>query len=192
MEAKPFIQRENYLASNVCAGSILGQWCRRPATTAYYGQAMGTTWSVQLADSPLEMCKRSFKRMNIVNAKMSTYHPDLKSVVLTVMIQTIRYFSDTALVIQTALALHQKSLQAFDITIGPVVNVGVWFHLAKNTSEDSLEISEALLDLTSSPSTIPHWPKATRHQNRLSTIAKGYAVDAVSQALLNLAIVTSW
>ena len=33
------------------------------------------------------------------------------------MILTIRYFSDTVIVIQTALELHQKSPQAFDITI---------------------------------------------------------------------------
>ena len=89
--------------------------------------------------------------------------------------------------IQTALDLHQKSLQAFDITIGPVVNAwGFGFPPAlKTPTEDSLE---ALRESVGSDKLTLNTTILTKSNPEtkidLSAIAKGYAVDAVSQALL--------
>lgn len=190
MEAKPLYSTKKLLLPAIFVLSLfLVTWYRRPSTTAYYGEAMGTTWSVQLADDPRENLQAVIqKELNIVNVKMSTYQPDSEvSRFNRHDTQSFNISSDTALVIQTALDLHQKSLQAFDITIGPVVNAwGFGFPPSlKTPTEESLETLKQSIGsdkLTLHNTTLTKSNPDTKID--LSAIAKGYAVDAVSNALV--------
>ena len=190
MEAKPLYSKKKLLLPAIFVlGLFWVTWYRRPATVGYYGQALGTTWSVQLADNPNGNIQELIQaELNIVNAKMSTYQPDSEvSRFNRTDLKPFEISSDTALVIQTALDLHQKSQQAFDITIGPIVNAwGFGFPPAlQKPTEDSLQdlkdsIGSEKLTLTGT--TLTKSNPSTKID--LSAIAKGYAVDAVSQALI--------
>ena len=190
MKVKPLYSTKKLLLPAIFVALLFWvTWSRRPSTTPYYGQAMGTTWSVQLADNPTGNVQTIIQtELNIVNAKMSTYQPDSEiSRFNRHDTEPFDISSDTALVIQTALDLHQKSLHAFDITIGPVVNAwGFGFPPAfKTPTEDSLEMFKGSVGsdkLTLNNTTLTKSNAETKID--LSAIAKGYAVDAVSQALL--------
>ena len=125
MEAKPLYSTKKLLLPAIFVALLFwATWSRRPQTTPYYGQAMGTTWSVQLADDPSGNVQDVIQtQLNIVNALMSTYQPDSEiSRFNRADTDPFEVSTDTAIVIKAALELHQKSNGAFDITIGPVVN----------------------------------------------------------------------
>lgn len=166
-------------------------WNRRPTTTAYYGQAMGTTWSVQVADPPTGDIQAEIeKQLNIVNALMSTYQPDSEiSRFNRTDTQPFNISKHTQKVLATAMTLYKDSNGAFDITIGPVVNAwGFGFppSLTKPIESDLEEMkgyvgsNHLILNgdvlIKDNPNT----------KIDLSAIAKGYAVDLVSNRLLEL------
>ena len=78
MEANPSIQQVSSFYPPYLSHCCFGQrGVDAPKTTPYYGQAMGTTWSVQLADDPNGNVQDVIQtQLNIVNALMSTYQPD--------------------------------------------------------------------------------------------------------------------
>ena len=78
MEAKPLYSTKKLLLPAIFVALLFwATWSRRPQTTPYYGQAMGTTWSVQLADDPSGNVQQVIQtQLNIVNTLMSTYQPD--------------------------------------------------------------------------------------------------------------------
>ena len=189
MEAKPLYSAKKLLLPAIFVLSLF--WVtlnRRPSTTAYYGQALGTTWSVQLADDPKENVQAIIEReLNVVNSQMSTYQPD--SEVSRFNRHDTTSFSiseDTATVIRAALDLYSKSNQSFDITIGPVVNAwGFGFppSLKKPTEESLTELHTIVGSnkLTLSGTLLTKSNPDIRID--LSAIAKGYAVDKISAAL---------
>ena len=192
MKVKPLYSTKKLLLPAIFVlGLFWVTWSRRPKTTPYYGQAMGTTWSVQLADAPSGNVQEVIQtQLNIVNALMSTYQPD--SEVSRFNRNNTNPFDiskDTALVIEAALDIHQKSNRAFDITIGPVVNAwGFGFppSLKEPTEDSLLALKESVGSdkLTLTGTTLTKTNDNTRID--LSAIAKGYAVDKVASALLEL------
>ena len=161
---------------------------RKPSTTAYYGQALGTTWSVQLADSPKDNVQATIENeLNIVNALMSTYQPDSEVSRFNRHDTTSFTISkDTAIVIKAALDLYEKSNKGFDITIGPVVNAwGFGFPPAlKKPTTESLEDLRDIVGSEKLSLSDTQLTKSTPNTRiDLSAIAKGYAVDKISDAL---------
>ena len=192
MKAKPLYSTKKLLLPAIFVATLFWvTWSRRPKTTPYYGQAMGTTWSVQLADSPKGNVQEVIQsQLNIVNILMSTYQPDSEvSRFNRSGTEPFEISKDTALVIQAAMDMHQKSEGAFDITIGPVVNA--WgFGFPPSLKEPTEEFIQSLKDrvgsnhLTLTGGTLQKDTAYTEID--LSAIAKGYAVDKVSRALLEL------
>ena len=166
-------------------------WNRRPTTTAYYGQAMGTTWSVQIADPTTgDIQVEIQKQLNIVNALMSTYQPDSEiSRFNRTDTQPFKISTQTQDVLSMAMTLFEDSNGAFDITVGPVVNAwGFGFPPSlKNPTESDLE--EMREYVGSNHLTLVEQTLVKDNPNTkidLSAIAKGYAVDNVSKRLLEM------
>lgn len=189
MEAKPLYSGKKLLLPAIFVLSLF--WVtlnRKPNTTAYYGQALGTTWSVQLADSPKDNVQATIENeLNIVNALMSTYQPDSEVSRFNRHDTTSFTISqDTALVINKAMDLYQKSNKGFDITIGPVVNA--WgFGFPPALKKPTAESLESLEDIVGSEKLSLNGTQLTKSNSDtridLSAIAKGYAVDKISDAL---------
>ncbi len=192
MEAKPLYSfRRLILPAIFVLGLFWVTWSRRPATTAYYGQAMGTTWSVQLADARQHNIQEEVQgQLNIVNALMSTYQPDSEISRFNRHDTTSFDLStDTLKVINTALKVHESSLGAFDITVGPVVNAwGFGFPPSlKTPTEKELTALQQYIGSTHLSIAQNTLQKNTANtQIDLSAIAKGYAVDKVSLHLQSL------
>lgn len=192
MEAKPLYSTRKLLLPALFVMALFWvTWNRRPTTTAYYGQAMGTTWSVQIADPPTgDIQSEIQKQLNIVNALMSTYQPDSEiSRFNRTDTQPFKISTQTQDVLSMAMTLFEDSNGAFDITVGPVVNAwGFGFPPSlKNPTESDLEEMREYVGsnhLTLSEQTVLKDNPNTKID--LSAIAKGYAVDNVSKRLLEM------
>ena len=192
MEAKPLYSTRKLLLPTLFVMALFWvTWNRRPTTTAYYGQAMGTTWSVQIADPPTgDIQSEIQKQLNIVNALMSTYQPDSEiSRFNRTDTQPFKISTQTQDVLSMAMTLFEDSNGAFDITVGPVVNAwGFGFPPSlKNPTESDLEEMREYVGsnhLTLSEQTVLKDNPNTKID--LSAIAKGYAVDNVSKRLLEM------
>jgi len=192
VEAKPLYSTRKLLLPALFVMALFWvTWNRRPTTTAYYGQAMGTTWSVQIADPPTgDIQSEIQKQLNIVNALMSTYQPDSEiSRFNRTDTQPFKISTQTQDVLSMAMTLFEDSNGAFDITVGPVVNAwGFGFPPSlKNPTESDLEEMREYVGsnhLTLSEQTVLKDNPNTKID--LSAIAKGYAVDNVSKRLLEM------
>ncbi len=159
-----------------------------PPVSRYYGQVMGTTWSAVIRTPQSSEIQQSIQAtLDTVNAQMSTYQPDSEISRFNRHDTTAFDISpDTKHVIATGLDIHQKSNQAFDITIGPLVNAwGFGFPPStKNPTEEELSEYQHFVGsqyLTLSETTIQKTDPRT--QIDLSAIAKGFAVDQVASYL---------
>ena len=192
MEAKPlYSTRKLILPALFVVALFWVTWSRRPTTTAYYGQAMGTTWSVQLADTPKSNVQSEIqKQLNIVNMLMSTYQPDSEISRFNRHDTSVFALSkDTAFVVQASQQLASQSNGAFDITIGPAVNAwGFGFPPSLKPATES-EISALTNHVGFEHLTIKDTEVQKDHPDTkidLSAIAKGYAVDKVAAHLRSL------
>jgi thiamine biosynthesis lipoprotein len=139
------------------------------------GQTMGTTWSVIIPansdGSDANNLKQHLqKRLDQINSLMSTYDPTSEISRFNNQTSTdwFAISEDTAQVIELSLAISNLTGGAFDISVGPLVEL--WgFGAAelgkKIPSEDQIskQVPELRIDL--------------------SAVAKGYAVDALAEIL---------
>ena len=105
--------------------------CDAPQKTSdFSGQVMGTSYAVQLVDLPSktdeeDLDSRIAAVLNGVDGAMSTYKP--KSEVSRFNDATsgvsVDVSVDTLQVVELALTIHKQSQGAFDITVGPLVDV---------------------------------------------------------------------
>ena len=119
MEAKPlYSTRKLLLPAIFVLGLFWVTWNRRPSTTAYYGQAMGTTWSVQLVDSPTGNVQEIIQTELLSMPRCQHTNQTLKSVVLTVMIQNHLIFQVTR---HSSFKLHSTCIKrAYKHWISPL------------------------------------------------------------------------
>ena len=163
---------------------------------ALSGLTMGTTYSVKFKKTAGSIDSSTLKnnidnRLNDINAKMSTYLPDseLSKINRAGAGQWLPISAELYRVLQTALTISAASHGAFDITVGPLVNLwgfgpsGRPQHIPdeqtiksvrENTGYEKIHLQES--------------PRAVRKDADaiyldLSGIAKGYAVDAVAALL---------
>lgn len=162
------------------------------------GEAMGTTWSLKIAQSPLvksDIVRGLQAEIEKVNLEMSTYidfstvsrfnqHTDL---------QTGLPISDNLKqVLETARYVHDQSFGAFDVTVGPLVRA--WGFGANKASEPPTpdEVTQVLSKLGMSHIYIKDlklYKVVPETEIDLSAIAKGYAVDIGGEWLENQGVI---
>jgi thiamine biosynthesis lipoprotein len=167
-----------------------------PETLRLSGQTMGTTWSVVMlpnSDGPDANNLKQLlqKRLDQINSLMSTYDPASEISRFNNLISTdwFAISEDTAQVIELSLAISNLTGGAFDISVGPLVEL--WgFGAAelgkKIPSEDQISkhlarVGYENIRLRREPATISKQVPELRID--LSAVAKGYAVDALAEIL---------
>lgn len=164
----------------------------------FQGPAMGTAYRVKVVSAHLSDAGKSRidqairRELDNVNAKMSTYQADSEISRFNRQ-RTTEPFPlsvDVIEVLSEARRISEATEGAFDITVGPLVNA--WGFGPVKPERIPSESRLAELRQSIGWEKIEIGPAATarkRHpatQADLSAIAKGYAVDRVSQALNDL------
>ena len=167
-----------------------------PPVLVLHGQTMGTSYSVQIAQPPstvaLEALRQDIEQtLEDINAQMSTYRPEseLSRFNHSASTDWQPVSHDLATVVQTAQEISELSGGAFDVTVGPLVNL---WGFGPDPSQFSPPTAE---DLAAARARVGYQqlevrldPPALRKQHPelmvdLSAIAKGYAVDRVAEQL---------
>ncbi len=183
-----------------------GKTSRQPGAgqpLVYTGPTMGTYYRVTLATEPTGIAQEKLKevienRLDDINAKMSTYRADSELSRFN-QYRATDWFPvsvDTATVVAEALEIHRLSGGAFDVTVGPLVNLWGFGPTGKRTeppANDKIEIAlnkigSQHLQVRSSPSPSALKKTIPDLYVDLSAIAKGYAVDALAESLQSLGI----
>ena len=170
-----------------------------PVLQAIAGQTMGTTYSVKLGPSasPVDLLQVSAeieKELQSVNAQMSTYltTSELSRFNQQASDQWFTVSQETAAVVDLALQLTEQSDGAFDVTIGPLVDLwgfGATGRHARIPSET--EIQQTMQSVGADKLQVRLSPPALRKTQPslhvdLSAIAKGHGVDRVADVLERL------
>lgn len=166
------------------------------------GSTMGTTYSVKLVNLPpsissTELQQKIDELLERINALMSTYRTDseLSRFNSNPATDWIPVSKELAKVVDEAVKTSERSDGAFDVTVGPLVNL--WgFGPGKETKDLPSDAELAIvkkrvgyhkLDVRLDS---PSLRKSVSNLNvDLSAIAKGYGVDEVAQLLDSLGIV---
>jgi thiamine biosynthesis lipoprotein len=162
----------------------------------FSGSTMGTTWSVvlvpQQGQPPADLTKLLQQRLDQINQRMSTYDPE-SEVSRFNRYQGRDWFSvstETAEVIGLALKISRLTAGAFDISVGPLVDLwGFGPTVAATAHPDQDQIDQRLASVGYEKLDVRQTPAAIRKSTAqlhidLSAIAKGFAVDQLAQLLL--------
>jgi thiamine biosynthesis lipoprotein len=167
-----------------------------PPVLRLQGATMGTSYSVQIVAPAAELdraalAERIEARLTEINALMSTYQPDSELSRFNAQDATawFRVSPQVVAVLQSAQQISRASGGAFDVTVGPLVNL---WGFGPNVSAEALPSPAAIagerarvgwqrLQLRTQPPALrkTHADLAVD----LSAIAKGYAVDQVAELL---------
>lgn len=175
-----------------CCIFLLNGCGSAPKAFTLHGEALGTFYTISIAEPPAAMSEANAKRLadsalDRVNRLMSTYLEDSE------LSRFNRYegaapfqlSGETYKVFEAAQTIAEQSGGAFDVTVGPLVNAWGFGPEALQHPPDAAAIN-ALLERVG-------YQKLTLHpENKiskarpdlycdLSAIAKGYAVDAVAE-----------
>lgn len=160
------------------------------------GQTMGTTYSIQWSDQSLPVSSKGLKalieqRLEHINSLMSTYIDDSQLSQFNQSRENGWHAVDLELaqLVKEALRISELSNGAFDITVGPLVNLwGFGPNHVNFSFPTETEIQIALrstgyqhLDVRLDPPALNK--KLPDLYVDLSAIAKGYAVDSVAELL---------
>ena len=166
------------------------------------GKAMGTTYMVKIVpdegqqeSAAGEAAQAVDKAVQEVNQSMSTYQDDteLSQFNQSSSTDAVPVSSMLGEVIQTSLALHTQSGGAFDVTVGPLVNV--WGFGPDKAVDPPTEAELATAFKRVGSHRLELIPNAEDWKLRkkqpdvyvdLSAIAKGYGVDRMAEALREL------
>ena len=173
----------------------------KPALLEISGETMGTWYSVKVVDVPKGVSQKTVSQtvqseLDNVNRKMSTYLPDsevsrINQAEVSAMTPVSR---DTFEVLSKSLEIWRLSLAAFDITIGPLVNL--WGFGPEQREPGTVPSGKAMTtawNRVGSDGLILHMDGRKVEKRKdlyldLSAIAKGYAVDKVALALEGMGI----
>ncbi len=164
------------------------------------GRTMGTTYSVKLAHNLSQEQKEQLKiqidsLLEEINQKMSTYIKDSELSLLNEAKEGWHSVSpETFSVIKEAFEISQKTSGAYDITVGPLVNLWGFGPKGEKKIPGLEEINRTKqyigienIELDSQNSQI--LKKKSQVFIDLSSIAKGYGVDRVSKFLLDIGLI---
>ncbi len=160
----------------------------------FEGSTMGTSYSVRWVakdDRQVAGIQQAVEeRLALINQQMSTYIPDSEvSRFNALRSGEMPVSAELANLIQRSQSLSQQTGGAFDITVGPLVNLwgfGPEGRVVSAPSSDRIEslrtrVGYQKLGVSQNP---PLLTKATNLQVDLSAIAKGYAVDQLASLLV--------
>ena len=166
---------------------------RAPVEVHLQGATMGTTYNVKFAPSTsidnADLHDQIDQALVRVNALMSTYDPKSELSLLNQHTSSEPYAlsKETRLVIKEAIRLAKSTDGALDVTIGPVVNLwGFGPTKRPDVVPDPQVVADTLMKVgidkveLTDDAIIKYEPELFID---LSTIAKGYGVDAVSELL---------
>ncbi len=164
--------------------------------TEFNGLTMGTSWTVKVVDLPKTADPSTVdssirKILEEINSSMSTYDPQSELSQYNRSSSTDWIVASDALVevVTAAIKVSKLTKGAFDITVGPLVNLwGFGPPGSRNTTPNENEIESALARTGYTNIEVQQSPAAIRKQLPgiyidLSAIAKGYAVDRVAELL---------
>ncbi|MEO8270738.1 MAG: FAD:protein FMN transferase [Aureliella sp.] len=169
-----------------------------PVLQAISGQTMGTTYSIKLgsaaegAPSLTQVSREIEDELQSVNAQMSTYltTSELSRFNQQTSDEWFPVSKETADVVDLALKLNEQSDGAFDVTVGPLVNLWGFGPTPRQSETPSQEDIATALEAVGSDKlqTFMSPPFAIRKthpalQVDLSAIAKGHGVDRVTNLL---------
>ena len=176
----------------------------REHTLTLVGTTMGTSWSVQVPYPPerldqADLYQRISAELQAVNERMSTYQASSELSRFNAA-ETTAWFpvsAELVRLVDTAIALSSLTDGAFDVTVGPLVNLwGFGPEVKADELPAQAEIDAALArvgwDLLETRSDPPALRKAQPDLYvDLSAIAKGYGVDRMA-ALVEDAGITDY
>lgn len=161
------------------------------------GQTMGTTWSLRVAAPPASLREAELRtaieaRLARINALMSTYdaQSELSRFNAAPVGTWFEVDAELLAVVDAARELGELTDGAFDMTVGPLVNLwGFGPQSEVDTdalpSEAALEAARSRVDFAAVE--LRREPPALRRTRDvevdLSAIAKGYGVDAMAEVL---------
>ena len=200
---RPKTSRLSRPAAPFTAAVLLGLLCScgqqppAPQEYSFHGATMGTTFTVKVIAEDLsddhhrEILGAIESELENVNAKMSTYLDSSELSRFNQSRETVPFTlsADTITVLSEALRISNESQGAFDITVGPLVNA--WgFGAAEQGKVPAEEELDRLrfrlgwnrIRVDEAAGTIRKLEPSIECD--LSAIAKGYAVDRVSGALV--------
>jgi FAD:protein FMN transferase len=161
------------------------------------GSIMGTTYTVQTISLTAPSSEDIQTLLDKINQVMSTYLPnsELNQFNQHPTHQAFKPSSQLAYVLKASLQIYEKSQGVFDITVGPLVNA--WgFGPNKNLKNPSPELIKKLLTQVGSNFLLWQNDQIIKKHEKLycdlSAIAKGYAVDQVSQYLSDHGFTHHW
>ncbi|MBT5874308.1 MAG: FAD:protein FMN transferase [Candidatus Latescibacteria bacterium] len=182
-----------------CSNSSSPQTVDGPLTVS--GSTMGTYFKVTVASLPQSIHKNELRAsiedlLEKTNAQMSTYIPDSELSRFNQYEKTDWFpvSSETALVVEEALNIHSLTEGAFDVTVGPLVNLwGFGPSGGKGEIPSQEEINTTLGKVGSHHLQFRLAPPSLRKNIvdlylDLSGIAKGFAVDLLSDYLESIGI----
>ncbi|WP_462322922.1 FAD:protein FMN transferase [Halochromatium sp.] len=165
------------------------------------GATMGTTYSVQIVEPPAgldrdALAMRIETRLAEINALMSTYQPssELSRFNASSGTDWRPVSSELVQVVAAAQALSEASAGAFDVTVGPLVNLwGFGPTVTADALPSVLEIEQARARVGWQQLAVRHQPPGLRKAQPnlyvdLSAIAKGYAVDQIAELVESVGV----
>ena len=184
-------------AALVILGLLLAGFLHRADPTGAYrfsGPTMGTTYRVTLAEDPGEAVRGELaagieSTLVRINGRMSTYDPESELSRFNAHAGTDWYpvSNETLGVIRAAQEISALTGGAFDITVGPLVDLWGFVQPPELPPPDQRiadlldRVGYGLLEVRDDPPAIRK--RVPELQVDLSAIAKGYAVDAIAGLL---------
>ncbi len=175
---------------------VLAAWSQ-PEDWMIEGSAMGTSYTVRISHPPTDFTRDELAtalaaEIERVEALMSTYRPEseLSQFNRSDSTDWVNVSEDTAIVVAAAQEISRKTDGAFDITVGPLVDIwGFGPRLDVNGRPSDEEIAEALSHVGYQKLEVRQEPPSLRKSDPslhvdLSAIAKGYGVDQAAQVLI--------
>lgn len=171
-----------------------------PEIHEFSGATMGTTWSVRIAElpdhlEPRQVAERIQAELDAVNASMSTYRDDSELSRFNQLPagSSFQVSDDTFQVLQKALDIWRRSHGAFDVTVGPLVNLWGFGPERRTNQVPSREAQRAAWKRVGADALVLFPDTSTVQKTKdlyvdLSAIAKGYGVDKVARALEEMGI----
>lgn len=161
------------------------------------GRTMGTTWSVRVAAPPPGLREAALRadveaRLVRINALMSTWDPasELSRFNAAPIGEWFAVDAELVAVVEAARTLGELSEGAFDVTVGPLVNLwgfGPQAEVGRDAVPSEAALEAALRRVGFAGVETRRAPPALRRtadlEVDLSAIAKGYGVDAVASIL---------